>query len=251
MNGRRFVLGLSLFCALVCSGFAASSASAVGTTVVECQPGSGAAGFEDEHCVAGTSDKTKVKFVHKEVGVVNETKVFGTNEKTASSTTAREFAVLEFTFSKEAIAITCTEVGVGVATVSNVNGPPMSITGAGTINYRKCTVTKPAGEGCTLAKDEISAQVTAATKENTMEVEFKPEGAKPFATFEIKGCKNFLLNGKDEVTGTANAIPEGATLTTTKASTESTLKVSGQKAVLFSKITMSNELKYPLALTTL
>jgi hypothetical protein len=240
MNGCRYVLGLALLCALVVSGIAASSASAIGTTVVECQENSGSVGFEDPHCVTGTSDKTKVKYVHKEVGALNETKVYGNNEKTTAGTTGRDFALLEFTFLQEPIAVTCTEESVGIATVSNYAGPPMSIGGKAIVNFRGCTLTKPAGEGCELVKTEISAKVQFATKENTMEIEFSPEGTDPFASFEIKKCKEFLLNGIYDIRGTANAIPEGATLTTTKTSSGG-LTMGKNKVTLTSKITMFNE----------
>jgi hypothetical protein len=251
MNGCRYALGLSLLCALVFSGIAASGASAIGTTVVECSETSGSVGFEDPHCVNGTSDKTKVKYVHKELGPLNETKVYGNNEKTSAGTTGREFAVLEWTSLQEKFAITCTEESVGIATVSNYAGPPMSIGGKAIVNFRSCTLTKPAGEGCELVNTEISAKVIFATKENAMEVEFEPEGTEPFASFEIKKCKEFLFNAIYDVTGKASAIPEGATLTTTKVSTESGLTVGKQKASLTSKITMTNEIKTPLAVTTL
>jgi hypothetical protein len=104
MTARKVPAGLLLLCALVLSAFAASSASAAGTTVFTCEPVPTGAEFKDEHCT--TAQVGGAGFKHTAIAAGVATEVTGTNEKTASSTTAATPAIFHLVLSTVPVTIT-------------------------------------------------------------------------------------------------------------------------------------------------
>jgi hypothetical protein len=229
MIRRRSTIGLWLLCALAFSAFEAQSASAAdeGTTAFTCKEKIGAAeGFEEAHCDKATKEKAKVKFVHEEIALGAETKVTTSNANTANNTTEHTTAVLVTKLFILPAAITCTKVH-GEDGLTNNNAAPMNVTGSIRLKFTECEAhveTKP-GVFVTCevissagVKGEITAEATAETPFKAMEVKFNQVGT-ALSAFEVR-CSAPLGTVSVKVTGSATATPEGATLRTTKASTE-------------------------------
>jgi hypothetical protein len=106
-------------------------------------------------------------------------------------------------------------------------------------------------QGCKLTSEEIkTGTLTSTTPTETMTIEFKPEAGKPYSSFKLTGCKTVELNIEYKVTGTASAIPNGATLETTEASTKG-LKLNGQQASFTSLTTVTMKTGEPgISMTT-
>jgi hypothetical protein len=261
MMGRRVVIGLSLLSALLFSAFMAPSAFAVGgTTAFTCapepKPTPESKGFSDEHCLKAASG-LNVKFVH--TPFEGTTVVEGTAEKTKNETKeATEPVLKSVAAGVEVILSSKTMTTAGELT--NVGGVPMKVTGKKiVITFGTVEVTKgPAG--CKVKGGKIvTKNLVSETKE--MEVVFKPEAgaAEPFATFEFEGAGCILNGVVFKVTGSAKALPNGATLETTEASTEGKGKpsennglwLSGQKATFTSQSTIRRAVGgNPITLTT-
>lgn len=268
MIGRRATVGLSLFCALLFCAFAAQSASAASATnttaftCVEIAAGTGA--FTDAHC----DSKGKGNFEHQELTakIGETTQVIVTNEKTASSTTASEPAVLKGEPFKVKTEITCTVVS-GSGTLGNTepSAKVHKVSGKITTNFSKCTVAKPAK--CTVKEPIVVAAETEGVEglgagKNEMGVEFKPEGGKKtFTTITLEGAECPLKGLPFNIEGTAIATGgtatqtekhSGATAVFTKAMTEKTLKAAEKFAWFSAKTTVRMEGAggNPITLTT-
>jgi hypothetical protein len=248
MIGRRAVIGLSLLCALAFSAISATGAMAETktTTAFECVPAEGGAGFSKEHCAAADAVSTGAKFKHKEIAVGAFKSVEGTNAKTASETTASTQAVLKATIGGlKAIFTAGTVTATGeMENFENPVSKAMDIKGRDiVITFTKVVLAGALStvEGCEVLNGQIITEKLVATSQvNTMEGEFSAEapGSTLLAKIFLKNCKTPELNTKpQEVTGTAHAIGDGATLETTEASTAG-LKVAGQPATLTSRVTM-------------
>jgi hypothetical protein len=242
MTGRRAIVGLSLFCALLLGAFAGQGASAA-STLFTCAPAEGGgAGFSDAHCDKPVG--TSAKFKHVEIAAGTATFIHATNKQTANETKEATPAILtakEFHGFAE-VVITCTEVtsnGVQAENfLKNIAGPPMSSEGKVALHYNS------AGGNCTTNVKNVTAAVATVKAKfkpfengNEMGIRFEPAVAgDPFAAITFVGG---ALNGEvANVTGSfvgtsrlgAEAEPGGATLVVTPAM--SSLKLGESKAEL-------------------
>lgn len=253
MIGRRAVVGLSLLCALVFCAFAAPNAAAAkskGTTQFTCVKVATAktGDFNDEHCKEPNA-KHEGEFTHEVIPNEQKTEVVGVNTNNA---------VLKSTIGGLESVITCTAVA-STGTATNETVPPEeeglkrhTLSGTGiSIKYTKCTakvgkeecivkggtVEVPSATSMDVEEQTISYTTKGVETKTTfkMGILFEPPAGKPFATFELEKCK---FAGKYEVEGKALGVPEGATLTFTQASTEPTLKLSGQQAFFENTLTV-------------
>lgn len=277
MNGHRSVIGLCMLCALLVSGFAAQSASAVtkGTTAFTCAAGSGA-GFSKEHCKPEDAVGSGAKFNHVEIPQDTTTEITGSNETTAGAT--------DVTKLKATINGIVTELQAKVTTGSgwmenkkegatDPNPGEHYAVGHGTITYTEASVVAPAGKGCTVWTDidpetmgEQGVVHTEPLKATTTgqgdSLKFEPTTGNVFTRFYITGCAGsealVALNGTYTVTGSVTGVPDGATtnFTHTATTAQNTLKLNGSiKSGLEGTLTIkgranSGEAYKPLSVTT-
>jgi hypothetical protein len=240
MTGRRAILGLSLFCALLFGAIAAQGASAAGNTFFTCAPTTEGAGFSDAHCDSPVS--TGAKFKHVEIAAGTSTFIHATNKQTANETKEATSALLtlkEFHGIAE-LKITCTEVTsegtVAENFIKNIAGPPMTFEGEVKLRYSS------AGGNCTTNMKNTTAKVSDAialfkpfSEAKNMGITFEPEGGptKTFATITFEGgaLNGVAANVTGSVIGTsrlgAETEPGGATLVVTPAM--SSLKLGDRK----------------------
>lgn len=205
MTGRRAIIGLCMLCALLVSAVAAQGASAetVGTT------GTAPAGTGYEGNITGEGGETLLHSVISGVEVeLKSTSLTGTGTQVSMLAAATEGTI--------------------------VKGEHTS-NGTGVITYAGVTVVKPAGKGCVVKGGKVVTETLKATTAGQgMFLNFQPNGATPFAKFEIEGCSIAALNGVYEVTGSVKGVPiEGTNETVfTRAATTAltTLKLRGQNA---------------------
>jgi hypothetical protein len=254
MIGRRAVIGLSLFSALLFCAFAAQSAlaaKATNTTMVTCVK-NGLGDFQDAHCEIRGPNLGHEEYGHEFVALNTTTEVHATNEKVTGETKNSEPAVL---ISK--VGLTKTEITCATVTVTHTEtlihnaetDGKHTITGVGKVDYSNCIVTKP---GKCKVKEPIvaSAEIVGSEKlgaaENEMGVEFKGSGAEEtFAeiTFEGAECalKGKIFKVKGSAIGTSGPTTEspqtnkwsGATVVFTEKNSMQKLKL-GMEAAEFS-----------------
>jgi hypothetical protein len=262
MIGRRAVIGLTLLCALAFSAIAASGAMAsLGTTAFTCVEVETGKKFSDEHC--NTPDTTAGPgFVHEEIKVGETTEIEANNEKTAEETKKSTSPVLESKIAGLGAKITCTTMTSTGDLKNQTVSEKMMVTGTAAIVFGGC---KLEGALVTIEKCKLTSETITTVNqmwesvENSMELTFKPNEGNVFSTFKLEGCTTKGLNETTfEVTGDAKAIPVGATLETTKASTEGKglpaenngLWLNGQKATFTSKVTVRMKGGHPISMTT-
>lgn len=236
MTGPRAAIGLSLLCALLLGAIAAPGANAKGTTVFACEKVESGAQFKDEHC---TEMSTGVGWTHKEISAGTEINITGTNESTAAATKAVTEVVLTATVSGFNAEIACEKLKM-TGILMNKASPALTVTGEKLgLTLTACATRGEWQElGCKVKGAEIKVTNASSTnEEGSMELEIKPETGKPFATIALEGCSASELNKSYELTGTFRMRPEGATLTTTAASTKG-LQLAGQQASLTSRATL-------------
>jgi hypothetical protein len=250
-------VGLSLLCALVFSAFAASSASAFGTTAFTCkkQAAGVASTFSDEHCtkaVVGTGG-----WKHEPIALNTKTAFTASNEKTELETTKAKHATLNSKIGGLETEITCTTVTAeGFLTNETPGGAGTEMVNTGSeivIHYSGCTVPKPAGQNCKIKEGKITTnKLKSTTAGKGDKIEFKPEAGTTFVPITFEGCKTVELSKTYPVEGSVLAIPNGATLETTEAqvTTDNTLTFGGQKAGLTSSTTVRMKEGEPIAMTT-
>jgi cell division septation protein DedD len=233
------IAGVAVLCvlaavALSAVGMATASAAQRADVCVDVELGL----FKDAHCTTGVARGTYEKQNKITNGVA--TPITGTNEKTASETSAAAPSKLNGTLAGVETEVACSSVS-GTGSLTN---SATSVSGTGTITYSGCAVTKPSGQGCAVTGGTITTETLAATTESlsTNEVKFKPNSGTKFASVPISGCSTTSLNNTFPVTGSLIATATGATLTTTKVGIEgqNTLKFGGNKAGLDGALTISD-----------
>jgi FlaG/FlaF family flagellin (archaellin) len=202
----------------------------------------GTEGFSKEHCDAASAVPTEASFEHEAIAPGAWTEIDATNEKTAEETKASTNAVLAATVGGLKATITAKKVTVTGQLQNETVAGAMTVSGRKIfIHYTEAVLSGALKtvEGCEVEKNEVNTnELESMSLVNTMEAEYKPVGGELFATVKLEKCKNKELNEKGiPVTGTANAISEGATIETTAAST-SKLKAAGQTASYTSKVTL-------------
>jgi hypothetical protein len=236
MTGRKALVGLSLLCALVFSAFAASSASAEGTTAFTCEPVASEAQFSDAHCT--TPQAGGKGFRHTPITQDAVTEVTGTNEKTAGSTTAATAAVLHGVLSTIPVTITCNVVHT-TGTLTNKAGPPMFATGPAATEYSECTTIIEGTKTNCKVKEPIVANSTITTVVEGGEMYVKATGSGAgelfvsltFGNNGLEVCpKGITSLNPYKVTGAAIGTPKGATLEFKEKEAHSTLKLGGNPA---------------------
>jgi hypothetical protein len=235
MTARRSIVGLTVLCALVFCAFAVADASAAGTTAFTCVESGGKKDFSDADCSTKVAEGSG-KFGHVSIanGTTTTLKSVGTTNQVLATTVAG------ITFE-----ITCTgESNVGEVANEEVEGT-MTVTGKNTvITYTGCTVTKPV-QGCVVKSPGQSTGTIVTNALKSMSfltttpkgVKFEPGSGSTFVEIEVSGCTTAALNGTKAITGTEIAVPRGAFLDTTAAS--SSLAFGGQKATLTGTTTIS------------
>jgi hypothetical protein len=252
MIGRRTITCLSLLCALLFCAFAASSASAVGTTAVACVETKAKEGdFTDAHC--GNQVKAgEGLFAH--AAIEGKQNISLSNEKTLSATTAAQPFVFGGTLAGITVQFSCSTV-TGTGTILNEEKEKvMKATGDALIQASKCTVTKPAK--CSV-KEPFSwdTHFTTYEKGAEMGIEFTPKTGKLFGEWGMEGSecalkgKSFTIEGsfKGTVGGTTEG--KGATIGLTEASTAN-LKWGGNPYTLTGSMTPRIKEGNPIAFTT-
>jgi hypothetical protein len=246
MTGRKTVIGLCVLCALAISAVAAQGASAAGTTAVTCVSGQGT--LSGAHCLPSSTGS----FGHVAIANGTTTELSGTNNNTASETTAARPSILKETIAGTELELNATTVS-GTGTMTNsIEGEEMFASGSGTITYSGVTVSKPAGKGCKVYTDVIAtktkgaegvidANVKATTKGQGDFLKFEPAEGTAFATFFVEcTTKVEALEGTWEITGSVKCPTSGATVlcSHTETTTQNTLKGKGNKAGLDGALTI-------------
>jgi len=260
MTGRRALIGLSLLCALAFTAFSAASASAAttteGTTAVTCVAEPLNHGdFADAHC-----DTTKTgEGAFKHVAITETTEVTGTNEKTASETTASTPAVLEATVGGIATKLEAKKVDSLCSLTNSSTGEKPAVdswtlskckvtyTEVAVTTPANCTVHSPGQAAGTVVTNELMGTLVG-NGTSSMSVKFEPEGVGPPPFFELEFAgASCAINGlKPTVTGDASATlsgqsemvngaghltrSSGATFTINVTKAQKTLIVGGQAA---------------------
>jgi hypothetical protein len=244
MIGRKSVVALAVLCALAISAFSVASASA--TTAFTCSAAAPTLDKLGAHCLTPTG-VTK-NFGH--IGFTGTTEIDGSNEKTASETTARSTQTLAGTLSGVATELSCgiVEKKPGtIASMTNKEEPvgTMIAHGEGTLTYKECVVLKPAGKSCVVKEEMVTTELLTAISEGASTLAFKPKAGTTFAGITIEKCTVEALNNTFPVTGTLKAKVEGATTTANEAevTTQNTLKFGGNKAGLGGSLTISGRVK--------
>jgi hypothetical protein len=269
MTGRRALVGLSLLCALAFTAFSAASASAAtsGTTPVTCVDTTPAntGDYTDAHCDT-TGTKGASRYSHVAIGA-ETTEVEGTNEKTASSTTASTKAVLEATVGG---IVTKLEAGKVVSTgtikkqltgeVHETLGSAIVITYTEVVvqNPTICTVHSPGQPAGTVKTVTLKSSTVAGTP---MQVKFEPVTPTEFTKLEFAGASCPINGVVATVNGTVLTEPSGqhaavggvqsagATLNVNVTKASAQLKVGGQNASLTSLETIKMKNGNPIAST--
>jgi len=270
MNGRRAIVGLCMFCALLLSAFAAQGASAAsnGTTAFTCVSTPGSGTFKAAHCKP--SDAGGTGFTHVEVAENTTTEVSITSEKTNAGTTAATPTIFKAVVGGVELKLESTEVH-GTGTMENKKDPTTGehyIEGIANITYTNvkdvgpsaCEVYTDVGVGEPDGeKGVVHAEVVMTTKGQGDSIKFTPVGAN-FAQFNLRNCKNAGINNTYKVIGSATCKPDGATINCNHAelTTAKTLRLQsavGPVAGYESSVTVSARAKgggafTPLSVTT-
>jgi hypothetical protein len=208
MIGRKSIVGLSLFSALLFCAFAAQSASAAwpnakNLTAYTCtNEGEHTADFSDPHCDKSVTPGTG-EYGHIVIPVGQTTEIETSNILTGEE---REAAVLETTVLLNKVKISCSKVTPDTATTSwikNVgSGTEHQVEGTSAVEFSEC-VTTGNGTGCT-----VNEPITLPTffhgveNEGKMALEFTPDPAGgAYLTLKFTGAKCVVKEA--EVTGSA------------------------------------------------
>lgn len=264
MTGRRFVVGLSLLCALVFSAASVQSASALqGTTVATCiKEGASKGDYEDPHCSTEKKGAGEYKFEFLTESAL--TNFEGSNSATKPPNTIGAVpAVLKSTLEGAAIEVECSTSAStgGVTNKKTFEGvmyaesqTPGKLT---TITYTGCVVLKPKSEAAeckvhspgkaagTIVTNQLLA-ITAVEKIGAAEEMYVlviPSAGEKFAelvfeTVAPKICPGGLTKKALPLTGEAKLEANGATLISPHPNIASTLKLGGSAATLTSSETM-------------
>ncbi|MGV1048664.1 MAG: hypothetical protein ACOYD4_09110 [Solirubrobacterales bacterium] len=215
MIRRKTIIGLCSLCAIFVSAFAAQGASAAGTTAFTCKQvtkAEGTAGFSKAHCKPADAVATNAKYEHFPIANGTKTEVAVSDLNTGGEHTG---AIVKFTVAGSAIELIAKEVS-GSGTMSNSEvGGEMIASGEGSLKYSGvteslmgCKVTgKPGG-----AKVVETKQLAATTAGVGDKLKVTPNGATPFAEFELTECAIGPITIK--VFDSAFGVPDGATVNT-------------------------------------
>jgi len=222
-----------------------ASAVLSGSRAVTCVPDAEVISFGDAHCKEGG-----VGYVHKVIANGTETKLTGTNEKTAEGTTASQPSLLRGTLSGLETEIQCT----GVSATGALTNTASSVSGTATIEYSGCTVPKPAGRGCKVKAGKITTVLLRAgtAGQGVGQIKVQPNSGTELASITLESCLNNIPpNTAYPVAGSLVASSGGATATTTEAeiTSQKTLTFGGNAAGLEGALTFSKEGGSPIALT--
>jgi hypothetical protein len=269
MTARRAVIGLCAICALLVSAFAAQGASAAtkGTTAFTCVKNAGT--LRGEHCL--TTGEASPTFGHVAIAENTTTELEGSNEKTATETTAARPTILKGTIAGVPLILTAKKVSKGPGSVNWVENKKAAsgehyIHGEGRIHYTEVT----ANHGCKVFDDTggvkgaeetvTTTQLTATTEGQGDFLKFKPAVGNLFASFIISGCEAGFssLEKTYEVNGSVKGVPTGATTVFTHAETtaQGTLKLGEVNVGIEGALTLSGRAKgsvgayTPLSATT-
>lgn len=254
MIRHRAVVGLSLLCALLFCAYAASSASASGTTAVTCvKSETGKGDFADAHC--GQPKKGEGQFAHTAIPLSTPTNISLTNANTTSETKGAQPFIFTGSIGLTKIEFSCSKAGgTGTLTNEEPEAGVMKVTGDAKIEASECTVVKPAK--CTV-KEPFAWDTHFKGYEGGTEmgIEFTPKNGKNFGSWELQGSEctlkgqSFAIEGsfKGTVGGTTEG--QGATIGFTAASTTG-LKWGGNPYTLTGSLTPSMTEGNPIAFTT-
>jgi hypothetical protein len=261
MNGRRAIVGLCMFCALLVSAFAAEGASAAGTTAYTCKAGTGVGKtFNTVHCRPGDPAGGFGHF-----SIANNTKT-----ETTANNKDHTGALIPWTLVSTTFGATVEFKMEGVSSSGTIenseeNGE-MLASGSGTITFTNVTVVKPANcfvqtDGPAKEKLEVGVIHTEPLKTTTTgqgdRLKFEPVTAPNIARFWIEGPSCPLKGTTKTVTGSVTGQPNGATTEFTEAdtTTQASLFLNGNKAGLTGSLTIegranSSDTYKPLSVTT-
>ncbi len=242
MSDRRYITGAAVLSILAFSAFVAPSAFAE-QRAYTCSSSAASKTFSDAHCVNGGGSS----FGHTLIEGTPE--VTGTNEKTASSTTAAAVSKLKGALSGVETELSCSAVHF-IGTLTNTAAAlDLHIK---TIIFTNCVVTRPAGKGCVVSGGTIETKELLATTvgQAANKVKLAPASGTELASAKIEKCEIPALNKSYSVLGSLVADASGATLSTTHfgITTQNTLKFGGNKAGLEGALTASTAAG-PVALT--
>lgn len=278
MTRHKTVVGLAVLCALCLSAFAASSASAKGTTAGECSSTATVKDFEDAHC---DKSKTGGTFGHTLFPLNTATSVTAVNDLTGTSSPF----ILAGKIAGIVVHIQCNTVsGTGTVTNKEEGGVMKLAFGESTTSFSNCSITTPESAlKCTVTVAETKATETdpmnlkkgATTTDVTgnslpepveeggteMGLKFSAPAGGKFTTITLAGAEcPEAFKGAFPVTGSAIATggrgsteavtSSGATGIFTKASTIKFLKFAGNPATLEGTLTFRKSGGNPLIITT-
>jgi hypothetical protein len=276
MIGRKAIVGLSLFSALLFCAFVAQSASAAwgeaakNTTAVTCVEKGGSKDFNDAHCDEKV-EPGKGSFGHVAISNGTETEVEVTNEKTKSATSEPTPVVLTGMFVGVKFELVCNKVETDAAAKKSflLNSEAVAgehkVSGTIAVVLTECTVNKPAN--CTIETNQITMSASVEGREkaatNEMGLEFTPDKAtsESFATIHLIGPKcpfaGKALLPAGSFVATGNVAPtakwSGATLVlNSEKEMQSLFTVSGNAAELKGAFTvrMKGAEGKPISFTT-
>jgi hypothetical protein len=193
--------------------------------------------FRDAHCDEESPGGTTGKFDHAEIGL-ETTEVIATNNKTAAEGSSW---ILEGTIGGTEVEITGGTVAFS-GTMENNAGPPMKVTGSGTLEETEAKLLAPAAQANKCSVVFAPAEVNLESAE--MELRFKPKVGNTLTQVTIadkppnmcaKALRGtFNLEGFTGATGVSGeaVLPKytGATLRFTPTMTEASLVFAGHAA---------------------
>jgi hypothetical protein len=218
-------IGTMVLAGLLLAAIGAPNAGAV--TLHECKEAAGTGtAYSDSGCSV-KSEAGKFQLVPVPAG-------------TALTFTNGGTSTLTMTIAGVKFKISCTGGSGSGSATNEEEGGTMKVRGTGGVaKFEGCSVTEPAGKGCTVP----STISTETLKSETVEMKdvITPALGETFTTITVSGCSTSALNGSKSITGKASGINTNGMTTEFTASSGSELKFGGQNATLIgttdSKIT--------------
>lgn len=226
----------------------------IGATAFTCSAAASVKDFADAHCDTAAAEGA---YGHTAITTPN-TEVVASNNTTGTETTEWRLGYV--------LAATSIEIKCGTASASgkltNNAGPPMTVTGSGSLSLSGCSIAKPATQSANCVVTFAPASYQLST--NEMEVVIGPSSGTTLTEFTIsnapgKTCKSltgtFPLVGSFAATGVGGEAESpkwsGATLRVTPAMSRGTLSFAGNPAEFTGGLTFRTSAgNDPVTLTT-
>lgn len=222
MRGKTF-LGSLCFSVVCMCVIAVSSASA--DRIHECKKVS----------PGGTGDTAK-RYTSAECETENASSGEFRTVPVAANTPLTPTATSNFTIATPFFGINFVTTCTGVTSSNTVatngeSGGSTFASGTGKLSFTGCSVTAPAGRGCTVPSTITTSELNFKT-DASGNIKYEPSAGEVFVTIPVSGCSAEALNGNKEVKGTGQSTRKSAPTQEFSAASGSKLTFAGQVSTL-------------------